>query len=130
METLSGLEIHKLKLTEEEWNLDITWERFKAFHYMVGEDFLDTFSFSPKIVHLFAGYLIGKCPTRAKDILSALDNSGYPSLDAFKELDFLFYSEEKDIELIYVDLAEFANFTKTFKGELNTIFISVERHYK
>lgn len=129
MELLEGFDIPKLKLTEEELNQDITWERFRKFHYTVGEDFLDNFNFSPKITHLFAGYLIGKCPNRAADILSVLDDADYPSLEIFKELDFLFYSEEKDLELIYVDLAEFANFTKGFKGILNTIFLSTEGYY-
>jgi hypothetical protein len=41
METITGFDIPKRKLTQEEKTREITFERFHNFHMEVCEDFLD-----------------------------------------------------------------------------------------
>ena len=72
---------------------EITWERFRAYHYRVGEDFLD--QTGEGNVLIFGGWLMRKYPYLSTEILDVC-NSKHKEVMSFKELAILGYDEEKD----------------------------------
>lgn len=94
----------------------VTWEMFRDYHYSVGEDFFDQNS---NINHLiFGGYLLAKYPQYSKEILEVC-NSKYGECQNYRdEIEPLGYDEEKDIDYIYVEFAEFCNLTEHLKDRV------------
>ena len=103
-------------MTEDEKNQAITWERFRAYHYEAGEDFLD--QTSEGNVKIFGGWLMHKYPEYTKEILD-ICNDKYGEVMSFKELEILGYDKDKDIDKLYIDFAEFANQTTHLKRRIN-----------
>lgn len=126
MEIINGFDIEKRELTEEEKTREITWERFKEFHYTAGEDFLDVTGEGNVLI--FGGWLMHKYPELCPDILHIL-NSRNLGMSDFIEFDQFGYCEEKDIDKIYQDFAEFCNFTGALKERVNQVLIQVNEHY-
>lgn len=126
VETVNGFNIPLRELTPEEADLDITWKRFRSFHYAAGEDFLDQTDEGNALI--FGGWLLHKYPQHCVDILE-ICNDRYPSVLDFSDLEFLSYDEEKDIDLLYVDFAEFCNLTQALKKRVNQVLIQVTEHY-
>lgn len=116
-ETISGFDIEKRELTDEEKIRDITIDRIRDFHYAAGEDFLDYFS--DINVDVFTGFLIAGYPEHSKEILSICnkENDNY-SLEpnSYKEIEIFDFNEEEDIDNLYFPFVKFVNLT----GHLNT----------
>lgn len=127
MKTVNGFDIPLRKLTDEEKTRPVTWERFRDFHYAVGEDFLD--QTGEGNVYIFAGWLLHKYPEHSADILRIV-NKKYAEIQNFNELEFLGYSDELDIDLLYCDFAEFVNLTGALKERVNQILIQVTEYYE
>lgn len=91
----------------------VTWEMFRAYHYSVGEDFFDQ---NGNINHLiFGGYLLAKYPEYSKEILCVC-NDKYGECQKYRDIvEPLGYDEEKDIDYIYVEFADFVNLTGALK---------------
>lgn len=123
-ETLPGFNIPLRELTPEEQEMPITWERFRDFHYTVGEDFLD--QTSEGNVDIFAGWLLHKYPERNTEIL-ALVNHRFADVASF--MDMFGYDDEKDIDTLYVEFAEFCNLTGALKHRINQTLIIIDEYY-
>jgi hypothetical protein len=124
-ETITGFNIEKRKLTQEEMNREITLDRFDEFHVKAGEDFCDTVGhlINSKIL---CGFLIAKQPQISHQLLNEINQDG----DALSLLhiyeDLLVEGDDE----FYSDLAEFANLTTHLKARLNQILIQVAEHYR
>lgn len=105
-----------MKMTKE--IQDITVERFRDWHYEVGEDFLDQTGEGNHLI--FGGYLLAKYPHRSKEILKVC-NDKYGGCQNYRELPELEFDEEKDIENLYVVFAEFCNLTEHLKKRVDRI---------
>ena len=129
-ETISGFDIEKRELTQEEKNLDITIERIRNFHYDAGEDLLDQVGYEFGNAFIFAGFILHKHSQHSKMILDHV-NENQKNLDihCFNELDIYEYNEEDDIDGIYYDLVEFLNLTEHAKARANQILIQVDEYY-
>jgi len=125
-ETIDGFDIPYRELSGKEADTEITWERFKAFHYSVGEDFLDQTGYGD--MKIFAGWLMHKYQEHGLEILEICNSAICKEMLAFNELEM--YNEEcdDDIDLIYKDFAEFCNQTKLLKRKVNTILIIVAEY--
>lgn len=97
---------------------DITVERFRDWHYKVGEDFLDQTSEGNHLI--FGGYLLAKYPHRSKEILD-ICNDNYGECQDYRKLPELELDEEKDIDNLYVVFAEFCNLTEHLKSRVDRI---------
>lgn len=97
---------------------DITWERFRDWHYEVGEDFLDQTGEGNHLI--FGGYLLAKYPHRSEEILEVC-NSEFGECMGFRDIPELDYDSEKDIDYLYVEFAEFCNLTEHLKQRVDTI---------
>lgn len=125
-DTVNGFDIPLREMTEEELNREVTWERFREFHYAAGEDFLDQTGEGNEKV--FGGWLLHKYPNHSAEILDVV-NSTFGSCLDFREIEPLDYDEEKDIDKLYIDFAEFTNQTVAQKHRVNTVLIIVTEHY-
>lgn len=125
-QTVNGFDIPLRNLTEEEKNRDITWERFREFHYMAGVDFLDNTGEGNHLI--FGGWLMAKFPEKSKEILEICNDRHGTVLD-YREIEGFDYSEDKDIDIVYILFAEFANQTEHLKHRINEILIIVVSHY-
>ncbi len=126
VETIHGFSIPKRDLNDQEASQEITLERFKEFHYTAGEDFIDTVGgFLNELV--FAGWLIHKYPHYAEEIIqSSNQNDIFGIKETVEQFD---YDEEEDIDMIYREIAEFANQTKVTKQRINQVLIQIKEHY-
>lgn len=97
---------------------NITWERFRDFHYEVGEDFFDQTNEGNHLI--FGGYLLAKYPEYSKEILE-ICNERYGECMSFREIPPLDYDDEKDIDYLYVEFAEFCNLTVHLKSRVDHI---------
>jgi len=127
-EYISGFIIEKRILNNEETAREITLERFRKFHYEAGEDFIDTVdSFLNEKV--FAGLLIHKYPNFAEKIIQCSNDEDI--FEIKEEIPEQFgYDETKDIDMIYEDIAEFANVTEITKEKINQVLIQVKEYYE
>lgn len=119
------LTIPMLVLTEEEKALEITTERISEYHNIIGEDFLEYSSTYIINRFVFGGYLIGKFPEKASEIIEIV-NSPYYELINFYEI--FPFDDEIDQEGLYQHVIEFANLTVNTKARFNEILISVKYH--
>lgn len=126
MKTVNGFTIPLRELTEEEKTRDITWERFREFHYEAGVDFLDNTGEGNHLI--FGGWLMAKFPQCSKQILEVCNNQYGTVLD-YRDIEEFDYDEDKDIDGVYVQFAEFANQTEHLKARINEILIIVVEHY-
>lgn len=119
IETIHGFDIPKRQLTEEEFNMEVTLERFNEFHYEVGEDFCDQFEpfFNEKVL---GGYLLCKYPEKAEEIIEII-NEGFLT-DFGSDV----YEDEDGF---YTDLAEFINLTVHLKRRVNEVLIIIKEYY-
>lgn len=124
MYTVNGFDIPLRNLTEEEATRDITWERFREFHYTAGEDFLDTTGEGNRLI--FGGFLLARYPTYADEILKVCNDKYGCSADY---LEIIGFDNDKDIDTVYLDFAEFANLTSALKKRINQVLIQVVEHY-
>ena len=124
METVNGFDIPLRELTEEEANRDVTWERFREFHYTAGEDFLDTTGDGN--YRIFGGFLLARYPEHAKEILEVCNEKYGCSVDY---LEIIGFDNDKDIDTVYLDFAEFTNLTSALKKRVNQVLIQVVEHY-
>ncbi|CAL9980027.1 hypothetical protein VPHD479_0228 [Vibrio phage D479] len=124
VEYLSGFSIPTRPLTDEEANREITWERFRDFHYTVGEDFLD--QTSEGNADIFAGWLLHKYPHLNKEILE-LANARFADVASF--MDLFGFDDDKDIDVLYVEFAEFCNLTGALKRRVNETLIIIDEYY-
>ena len=125
-EHIDGFTIPKRELTSVEANLDITLERFREFHYAAGEDFIDTIGgfLNEKV---FAGWLMHKYPHYTKEIIAASNqNDIYGIKETVEQFD---YDEKEDIDMIYKEVAEFANQTIHTKKRINQILVQIKEYY-
>ena len=122
---IDGFDIPYRELSEKEANMDITWQRFRDFHYAVGEDFLDTTGYGD--LKLMSGWLIHKYPDISLDILDICNHNN--ELLYLSELKLFSYDEDKDIDKLYIEFAEFCNQTKHLKCNVNQILILVSEYY-
>tara|TARA_Y100001956_G_scaffold27833_1_gene27562 strand:+ start:282 stop:641 length:360 start_codon:yes stop_codon:yes gene_type:complete len=106
------------EITEDMLNEEITLERFRDFHYDVGEDFLDQTGEGNHLI--FGGYLLNKYPHHSAEILEICNNR-YGECMSYRDLPELGYSDEHDIDLLYRDFAEFCNLTEALKKRVNAI---------
>jgi hypothetical protein len=120
--TISGFNIEKRDLTEEEATRDITVPRFLDFHYASGEDFLDSTGEGNFLI--FTGWLLHEYPRHNQEILEVA-NSGRKEIQAYKELDFLGFDTLLDIEVLYYSFARFCNVTGALKYRVNQILIQM-----
>ena len=125
-EVLYGWEIPTRSISKSERGLEITWERFREFHYLVGEDFLDQTNEGD--IGVFGGWLMHKYPFRNLEILSILNHK--TGILDFNEIDIFSYDKDKDINHIYVEFAEFCNKTVHLKTRVNMTLILFTEHYK
>lgn len=101
----------------------ITWEMFRDYHYAVGEDFFDQTGEGNHLI--FGGYLLAKYPEYSKEIL-AICNSEFGECQSYRdEIEPLGYDEEKDIDYLYVEFAEFCNLTESLKGRVLDILNNI-----
>lgn len=114
------------ELTSEEASRDITWERFRAFHYASGEDFLDYTGEGN--LHIFGGWLLHKYPDYSSEILKVC-NKKFGGIPDFRELPPLGYDECKDVDSLYEDFAEFCNQTEALKKRVNKVLILTSEYY-
>jgi hypothetical protein len=124
METISGFDIPKRELTQEEKTREITFERFKSFHLEAGEDFLDQCCLDKQSEKVFLGFLLAKRPDLNVEILKAVNS--YIDSELYEAIGG---EEDHDCEKFYTLLAEFANLTTGLKERINQILIQVEEHY-
>lgn len=131
-ERIEGFDIPLRELTEEEASRSITLERFKDFHYEVGEDFVDQIgSVNTKTFALiFAGFAMAKHPEWSIEILSKCNNAlteVYTQLilDVYEENT----SDDDQGDTFYSDLAEFLNLTINAKKRVNQVLIQVAEYY-
>jgi len=124
METISGFNIEKRELTQEEKSREITFERFQNFHIDAGEDFLDTWCLDKQAEKVFLGFLLAKRPDLNVEILKAVNS--YIDSDLYEAVGG---EEDTDCKEFYSLLAEFANLTTGLKERINQILIQVDEHY-
>jgi len=124
--TVNGTTIEERPLTEEEATRVITWQRFKEYHFAIGEDFLDQTGEGD--VKVFGGWLLHKYPEYSDDILFLM-NDKWSEVMTYRELDILDYDDDKDIDKLYVDFSEFCNQTTHLKKRVNQVLIQVVEHY-
>jgi hypothetical protein len=129
METITGFDIIKRKLSEEEARTEITLGRFNAFHYEAGEDFADSCGhiFNEKII---VGYLICKQPKMSIPLLGVINSKG--DLNDLRNV----YIDESHLlpdsdpeDVFYQDFAEFLNLTEHAIMHANQILIQVDEYY-
>lgn len=120
-ETVGGTNIPIRDLTPEEANREITWQRFRDWHYEVGEDFLDQSSQGCGL--MFAGYMMAVDPDNSSNILEVVNECRRPDVMDFNEI--YGYDEVMDIEMLYVHFADFCNLTVALKYRVNQILIQV-----
>lgn len=97
----------------------ITLENFDAYHNEIGEDFCDQNSHI--IDHkILGGYIIGKHPEMASDILKSLNNK-YCDANELRNTFSEFIGSETDDEF-YTLFAEFINLTTYLKTNVKALF--------
>lgn len=125
-ETISGFDIPKRELTEEEKNRTITLDRFQNFHYDAGEDFLDTTGDGDH--KIFCGWLMAKYPQASLEILEYCNKAGkYGEINTFNECSM--FDNDPSGDIFYTDVAEFANLTEHFKHRVNEVLIILDEYY-
>ncbi len=127
MGTIPGFDIPKRDLTDEEALRAITLRRFRDFHYAAGEDFVDSVGgfLNEKV---FAGWLMHKYPHYAEKIINA---SNVDDIFELKEtIEQFDYNEDEDIDMIYEEIAGFANMTKKTRERINQVLIQIEEYYR
>lgn len=105
----------------------ITWEMFRKYHYTVGEDFFDQTGEGNHLI--FGGYLLAKYPDYSKEILQVCNNR-YGECLGFVNIEPLGFDEEKDIEYLYVEFAEFCNLTEALKSRVLKILKDTDKEYQ
>ena len=104
----------------------ITLEDFDKYHRAVGEDFCD--QDSSFIDHkILGGYLIGRFPEMASEILKEL-NSKYCDANALRNVFSEFMMDDED-DKFYTVFAEFINLTTYLKAKVLEIFKETEDYY-
>ena len=128
--TIDGLSILKIELTEEELMVPVTMERICAYHYEVGETFLDQHE---SIVNhnLLCGFLLAKYPNDAQEIIYSSNFGGALDIHEFSFYENYDTDDNQDgaLEESLVDFCEFVNLTVHSKKRINEILITVERHH-
>lgn len=110
-----GFTIPLRELTKEEYEQNITFNRFDDFHCEVGEDFCDQCGYIfDNLLQIFTGYLIGKYPNVGKELIEESNKKHFELLSLMN----LF-----DEEQFYGDFADFLNFTTISKAKVNQILI-------
>lgn len=128
-ECIYGFDIEKRELTEEEKTRDLTVDRIREFHYLVGEDFLDTCD--TVNAEVFAGYLLAKFPHKNKEILNILNKKkNFLECMSFSDIDIFSYDDKLDMDKLYVYYCDFINLTGANKERDNQVLIQVVEHYK
>lgn len=103
--------------------MEITWQRFRDFHYEVQEDFFDVGD--PNIVKPFMVWLMAKYPEIHDELHEESSRRFFCIHDLTEEFPEQFgYSEEHDIERIYMEIAEFCNTNKAAQDAVNNILIN------
>jgi len=129
-ETISGFDIEKRELTQEEKEREITIERIRGFHYDAGEDLLDQVGYEFGNPFIFAGFVLHKHKEYAKMIIDHVNEEGeHLDIHCFKKLEIYEYNEEDEIDGIYYDLVEFLNLTENAKARANQILIQLDEYY-
>lgn len=123
---IPGFDIVTRKLTTKEELLEITWERFRDFHYKAGEDFLDITGEGNATI--FGGWLLHKYSGCSAEILDILNDKRL-EIQSFRDLSFFYHDDKRDIDIIYLDFAEFCNQTTHLKIRVNTILIVLDEFY-
>lgn len=131
VEYISGYEIPKRELTQEEATREVTFERFVEFHLEAGEDFLDTTGEGDAAI--YGGWLLHKYPECSKDILDVMNkNRGYLEINTFLEVGGLYVDEgdgSEAYEKFYTDFSTFCNQTVHLKKRVNQVLIQLIEHY-
>ena len=127
-ETVTGFDIPLRELTKEESEREITLERFRRFHYDVGEDFIDCTGIGSELI--FGGYLLHKYPEKSSQILDIINEKGkFLEITSFCEVDGLGYDEKEDIDMVYQDFADFCNLTVHLKKRVNQVLTQLVEYY-
>jgi hypothetical protein len=130
VETISGFDIPKRELTQEEKKKEITIERIRGFHYDAGEDLLDQVGYEFGNAFIFGGFVLHKYKEHSKMILDHINqNINHLDIHCFNELEIYEYNDEDDMDGIYYDLVEFLNLTENAKERANQILIQVDEYY-
>lgn len=104
-------------------NQEVTWQRFRDLHYEVGEDFFDVGD--PGINKPFMVWLMAKYPEIHDDLHEESSRRFFSILDLSEEFPEQFgYSDEHDIERIYMEIAEFCKTNEAARRAVNEIIIN------
>ena len=113
-------------LTAEQKKLPITWERIREYHYTVGEDFFDQGNDGNG--YIFSGWLIAKYPQHFEALCAISNDAGF-SICAYDYDDILGEDMEKDIQVVYIEYADFCNHTVALLEEMNQVLLETVELY-
>lgn len=102
-------------------NQEVTWQRFRDLHYEVGEDFFDIGD--PGIDKPFSIWLINKYP-ELEDKLHRIFSDRHFYMKNLCEIEKFDYSEEHDIDRVYMEIAEFCKTNEAARRAVNKIIIN------
>lgn len=125
IEMIEGFNIPFIELAPEEANLEIDLDRFKLFHFDVGEDFVDSFHVDHYEFLIFSGYVMATRPELASSVLKLCSN---PSSEPLT-LKYLYEENDLTEDDFYTDFAAFLNLTDKLRQRVNQVLIQVANHY-
>lgn len=133
LETIDGFNIPIRPLTEEEATREVTVQRFKDWHAVVGEGFMDDHGGGNIPYKIFGGFLLAKRPDLNKEICDIL-NDQFGEMLSFEHLiEDQHPGEDVEWEIAFNEfygyVCEFVNLTTGVKKKINESLIILMEHY-